>query len=114
MVTKLADGRGQVSIKGRQVDDAWEQLVRKAASRAGTTFAGFIVDHSTAAAQAILKGEAAVTTGLPVPIEDIAAGLSEQIALLATEQRDRLDHLAAEQRDLLDRMRQARRGRWRR
>ena len=40
MVTKLADGRGQTTVKSREIDDEWEALVKKAAERSGLTFAG--------------------------------------------------------------------------
>ena len=51
MVTKLADGRGQTTVKGREIDDEWEALVKKAADRSGLTFAGFIVAHTREAAR---------------------------------------------------------------
>jgi uncharacterized protein (DUF1778 family) len=126
MVTKLSDGRGQTTIKGKEIDDEWEALIRKAAERTGRTIAGFVVDHTTAAAQAIIKNELAVPAALPARIEEVAASLQEQLARLAAEQADRLDRIAFEQRDRLDRasaeqndrltqiVRQARRGRWRR
>jgi len=109
-------------LKGKEIGDEWEALIRKAAERTGRTIAGFVVDHTTAAAQAIIKNELA----LPARIEDAAASLQEQLARLAAEQADRLDRIAFEQRDRLDRasaeqndrltqiVRQARRGRWRR
>ena len=80
MVTKLADKRGQIAIKGHEVTDEWEARVRKAAQRTGSTMAGFIVDHTTSAAQAILKNEPAIPAALPVRIEDVAAGLHDQLA----------------------------------
>jgi uncharacterized protein (DUF1778 family) len=65
MVTKLHDGRGQLSIKGHRVTAEWEQLAKTAAKRQGATFADWVVDVTTAAAQATLKGEAAA---LPVVV----------------------------------------------
>ena len=110
--TKLADGRGQISFKGHVVNDEWE-LVRKAVEPIGTTFAGFVVDHTTVAAQAILKGEAVVPAAPPMRIEDVAVGIAEQVASLAERQEARLVDFAAEQQARLDRIeRTARRGRW--
>ena len=115
MVTKLSDGRGQTSFKGHAVTDEWEQLVRKAVERTGTTFAGFVVDHTTAAAQAVLKGEAVAPAALPMRIEDVANGIAEQVALIADRQEARIANLANEQAARLDRIeRSARRARWRR
>ena len=122
MVTKVG-GRGQVGIRGTSVTDEWEQLVKFAAGKNGQTFADFVVDTTRAAALAIVKhkrdtpddtaatadvgSDPAVSSTLPVRIEDVAAGLQEQLATLAnmgTEQQDRLDRIE----------RQGRRGRWRR
>ena len=117
MVTKVGE-RGQVGIRGASVTDEWEALVKFAAKRQGTTFADFIVDVTRTAALAIVKHQRhdtpsdsadaaegpAVSTTLPVRIEDVAANLTEQIARLSAEQDERLARLE----------RQARRGRWRR
>ena len=65
MVTRLQGGRGQISIKGGRVDDAWEALVKGAAARNGQSFGDFVVDTTTAAAQAILKGQPVVPAALP-------------------------------------------------
>ena len=54
MVTKVGE-RGQVGIRGASVTDEWEQLVKFAAKRQGTTFADFIVDVTRTAALAIVK-----------------------------------------------------------
>jgi hypothetical protein len=104
VVTKLSDGRGQTTIKGKEIDDEWEALIRRAAGRVGQTVAAFVVDHTRAAAQAILTNTPVGPPALPVRIEDVANALTDQVAGLAAEQRDRLDRIE----------RQARRGRWRR
>jgi uncharacterized protein (DUF1778 family) len=116
MVTKLSDGRGQVTIKGREVTDEWETLIRTAASRSGLTAADFIVSYTTAAAQSVLKGASAVPAAVPARLEDVAdrlaAQMQEQLALQAAEQETRLQAALAEQVAAL--RRENRRGRWRR
>jgi uncharacterized protein (DUF1778 family) len=68
MVTRLADQRGQLSVKGHRVTAEWEQLAKAAARRQGATFADWVVDVTTAAAQAVLKGEPAAEAALPVAV----------------------------------------------
>ena len=112
MVTKVGD-RGQVGIRGASVTDEWEQLVKFAAKRQGTTFADFIVDVTRTAALAIVKhhgttlpptlpdaaaAEPAVSSTLPVRIEDVAASLTEQMAKLAAEQDERLARIERQAR----------------
>jgi uncharacterized protein (DUF1778 family) len=104
MATILPDGRGQTTLKGREITNEWEALVRKAASRVGATVAGFVVDHTTAAAQSILKDEPVGPPALPVRIEDVAASLHDQLTRISAEQNERIELLR----------RQVRRGRWRR
>lgn len=104
MVTKLADKRGQITMKGHEVTDEWEQLVKVAAGRNGQTFATFVVDTTRAAALAIVKNEPAVPTAVPIRLEDVGASLAEQIAALAERQDARLERIE----------RVSRRGRWRR
>jgi hypothetical protein len=112
VVTKLSDGRGQTTIKGKEIDAEWEALVKRAAGRVGQTVAAFVVDHTRSAAQAILTNTPVGPPALPMRIEDVAGSLAEQVERLAERQAADLAQLAAEQRDRLDR--QARRGRWRR
>ena len=84
--------------RGASVTDEWEQLVKFAAKRQGTTFADFIVDVTRTAALAIVKhkrqdtpddtaadaeGGPEVSSTLPVRIEDVAASLYDQFAKFA-------------------------------
>ena len=111
MVTMLSDGRGQSTLKGKEVDAEWEGLIRKAAERSGSTVAAFVVHHTREAAQAILKNEPVGPVALPIRLEDLATGLEAKIAALAEDQRQ----LGAAQEERLARIeRTARRGRWRR
>ena len=79
-------------------------MIRKAAEKTSTTIAGFIVTHTTPAAQAILKDETVLPVALPVRLEDLAADLTGRMDQLATTQEERLARIE----------RQTRRGRWRR
>ena len=99
-----AGNRWQVTIKSAAVTAEWEQLLKVAAKRQGTTFADFIVDTTRTAAQAVVKSEPVPTAEVPARLEDVGATLAEQIAALAEEQRDRLERIE----------RASRRGRWRR
>jgi uncharacterized protein (DUF1778 family) len=71
LVTRLADGRGQLSIKGHRVTADFEALAKAAAKRQGTTFADYVVDVVTDAAQRLLKGEPAAEAALPVIPEPV-------------------------------------------
>ena len=104
MVTKVAGNQGQITLKGVQITDEWEQRVRTAAARNGQGFTAFVAETTNAAAVAILKGEAAMPAALPVRLEDLATGFAEQVAALAERQDARLERIE----------RTARRGRWRR
>ena len=108
MVTKAAGNRWQVTIKSATVTAEWEQTIKVAAKRQGTTFADFIVHTSNVAALAVIKQEPVPTAAVPIRIEDVAAGLQEQLAKMAAAQ----DARAAELRQEI--ARHARRGRWRR
>ena len=120
MVTKLSDGRGQITLKGHRVDDDWEQLLKAAAGRNGQTVADFVVDVTRNAAQAIMKGESVVPSALPAPrLEEIAetlvARLTDMGARLAASQQAATDQLRREQAEQIERLRrQGQRGRWRR
>jgi len=116
MVTKLHDGRGQVSLKGHSITNEWEQLVKTAAGRNGQTVADFVVDVTRDAAQAILKGEAAVPAALPARPEELVDRLAEAMARRADEQAAQLaEQMRRVQSDALSELRrEARRGRWRR
>lgn len=110
MVTKLADGRGQITLKGHRVDDDWETLIKAAAGRNGQTVADFVVDITRDAAQAIMKGQPALPAALPAPrIEDIAKTLVAQLAdmgaQLAASQQAATDLLRREQAEQIDRLR---------
>ncbi len=87
MVTKLADGRGQITIKGHGVDAEWEALVKEAARRNGMTVADFVVHFTREAAQASLKGQSAVPAAVPARLEDVADALTKHVADLAQELR---------------------------
>jgi hypothetical protein len=50
MVTKLADGRGQMTLKGKEVTDGWEALVKQAAADANLSVAAWIVAITSRAA----------------------------------------------------------------
>jgi uncharacterized protein (DUF1778 family) len=126
MVTKLADGRGQVTLKGHEITDEWEELVRKAAKRNGQSVAAFVATFTTEAAQAILKGQSAVPSAVPARLEDVADALSskltEALNELRREQSETTERLARKQSEavaaamaetLAKLERQARRGRWR-
>jgi uncharacterized protein (DUF1778 family) len=80
MVTKLSDGRGQVTLKGHAVSDEWETLVKTAAKRNGQGLADFLVNVTRDAAQAILKGSSAVPAAVPARPEDVADKLAERFA----------------------------------
>ena len=112
MVSKAAGNRWQVTIKSATVDAEWEATVKKAAGRVGLSFADFIVHHSRAAAQSVLKDEPVPSAAVPIRIEDLHDRLtatSEQVAALAAEQMARHGELRQEL------ARHARRaGRWRR
>ena len=140
MVTKVGE-RGQVGIRGASVTDEWEQLVKFAAKRNGQNFADFIVDTTRAAALIIVKHQRpddtpgdtpddaespAVSSTLPIRLEDIAADLTDRLAQIAGGQADGMARLEAAQAERIARLeatqterlarieRQARRGRWRR
>jgi Protein of unknown function (DUF1778) len=126
VVTTLADGRGQTTLKGREITAEWENLIRKAAERTSSTVAGFVVTHTTPAAQAILKNEPVGPVALPIRLEDIAADLTDRLAQIAGGQADGMARLEAAQAERIARLeatqaerlarieREARRGRWRR
>lgn len=110
MVTKLADGRGQITLKGHRVNDEWEALLKAAAGRNGQTVADFVVDVTRDAAQAIMKGQPALPAALPAPrLEDVAASLlarfADMGAQLAASQQATADQLRREQADQLARLR---------
>jgi uncharacterized protein (DUF1778 family) len=126
VVTKLSDGRGQVTIKAHAVTDEWEALIRHAAQRNGQTVADFVVAITTEAAQQILKGQSAVPAAVPARPEDVAdvltSRLAEAVAELRREQAEVAERLAREQTEAVAAAmaeavakleRQARRGRWR-
>ena len=128
MVTKLADGRGQTTLKGHEITDEWEELVRKAAKRNGQSVAAFVATFTTEAAQAILKGQSAVPSAVPARVEDVADIVTAAVQKIADELRreqaqtleavrqqgEALERRAQEQTEALVAVqRQARRGRWR-
>jgi uncharacterized protein (DUF1778 family) len=128
MVTKLADGRGQVTLKGHEITDEWEALVKKAAQRNGQSVAAFVAAFTTEAAQAILTGKSAVPSAVPARVEDVADIVTEAVKKIADELRreqtqtleavhrqgEALERRAQEQAEALTAMRRAnRRGRWR-
>jgi hypothetical protein len=125
MVTKLADGRGQVTVKGREITDEWERLVKAAAQRNGQSVAAFVATFTTEAAQLILKGESAVPAAVPARLEDVADALSARLAeatqKIAADLRqeqaqafEALEQRALEQTAALAVLQRAsRRGRWR-
>jgi hypothetical protein len=99
---------GEQALLRRSVNDSFVNLTHNGTL---TTIAGFVVTHTTPAAQAILKNEPVGPVALPVRMEDLADSLTQQVATLAECQ----DAMAAEQRERLDRLdRASRRGRWRR
>ena len=125
VVTKLADKRGQVTLKAHAITDEWERLVKSAARRNGQSVADFVVTLTTAEAQRILKGEPAVTAALPARPEDSVDRLAERLAAeiarrdgeqaMAVEQRmrDVADQLASVQAKALEKLgRNARWWRW--
>lgn len=115
MVTKLDDGRGQTTLKGKEITAEWENLVRKAAERAQCTVAKFVTDHTTAAAQAIIKSQPVGPVALPVRLEDIATNLQEHLDRISAEQRAFAERLLQEQAERMAPIeRLARRARWRR
>ena len=125
MVTKLADGRGQTTLKGHEITDEWEDLVKKAAKRNGQSVAAFVATFTTEAAQAILKGQSAVPAAVPARLEDVADALTGAVEKLADELRREQDATAEKQAQALEALRQeqaaavaalqraSRRGRWR-
>lgn len=104
MVTKLHDGRGQITLKGHEVTADWEQLAKKAAERQGQSFAAFVVGVTTDAAQAMLKGQPAVPAALPMRIEDVADSLTARMEAMQAAMDARLAVME----------RASRRGSWRR
>lgn len=111
MVTRLSDGRGQVTFKGHAVTDEWEALIKGAAKRNGQTAADFVVNVTRDAAQALLKGEPAVPAAVPARMEDVADRLAERLAGEVARVADELRH--AQDSALAEMRRKARRGRWR-
>src|SRR3954454_14901531 len=103
MVTKVG-GRGQLGIRGGEVTDEWEALIKVAARKNGQTLASFIVDVTRAAALAIVKGEpdpATVTATVPARLEDVATGLQEQLAAISQRQEAVAAALAERQEERL-------------
>jgi uncharacterized protein (DUF1778 family) len=128
MVTKLADGRGQITVKGHEITDEWEALVKAAAQRNGQSVAAFVATFTTEAAQKILKGQSAVPSAVPARVEDVADIVTAAVQKIADELRreqaqtleavrqqgEALERRAQEQTEALVAVqRQARRGRWR-
>ena len=125
MPTILKDGRGQVTLKGREITAEWETLLKAAAKRNGQSVADFVVTFTTEAAQAILKGQSAVPSAVPARLEDVADALTGAVTRLADELRREQEASAEKQAQALEALRQeqaatvaalqraSRRGRWR-
>jgi uncharacterized protein (DUF1778 family) len=117
MVTKLADGRGQITVKGHEITDEWEALVKKAAQRNGQSVAAFVAAFTTEAAQQILTGKSAVPSAVPARVEDVAdivtAAMQKMADELRREQAQTLEAVRQQTEALVAVQRQARRGRWR-
>jgi uncharacterized protein (DUF1778 family) len=122
------DGRGQVTLKGREITAEWETLLKAAAKRNGQSVADFVVTFTTEAAQAILKGQSAVPAAVPARLEDVADALTGAVTRLADELRREQEASAEKQAQALEALEQraleqtaalaalqraSRRGRWR-
>jgi uncharacterized protein (DUF1778 family) len=125
MVTKLSDGRGQITLKGHPVTDEWETLVKTAAKRNGQAVADFVVTVTRDAAQTVLKGGSAVPAALPAKPEEVMDRLAaqvterftEEMARQRAEQDAKIAAVAAEVREqtgvFAELRRSLRRGKWR-
>jgi uncharacterized protein (DUF1778 family) len=104
--TILKDGRGQVTLKGREITAEWETLLKAAAKRNGQSVADFVVTFTTEAAQAILKGQSAVPAAVPARLEDVADALTGAVTRLADELRREQEASAEKQAQALEALEQ--------
>ena len=118
---KRLDDRVQWTLKAREFDAEFMNLVRMAAARQGQTITSFVADTLRERAQQIMKGDDAATprNTPPARLEDVAGTLADMITTMASTltqtQDERLAQIEREQAIRLDAIRrETRRGRWRR
>ena len=106
---KRLDDRVQWTLKAREFDAEFMNLVRLAAARQGQTITAFVADTLRQRATEVLKGEDAPPAHpAPVRLEDVTTELAELVRGMA-------ETLTREQATRLDAIRRAtRRSRWRR
>jgi DNA anti-recombination protein RmuC len=114
---KRPDDRVQWTLKAREFDAEFMNLVRMAAARQGQTITAFVADTLRERAQQIMKGDDGGTprNTPPARLEDVAGTLAEMITTMAETQEQRLAQIEQDQAARLDAIRrETRRGRWRR